>query len=405
MKTVARPHLILQILTATLFRLVLNTARRFIYPFAPLLSRELNVPLTAITSMIALNQTTGLLGLAAGPFADRWGSRAVMRMALALLAVGMLICFLSPTYGFVLAGLVLSGLAKSIYDPAIQAYVGHQVAYKRRALAIGAIETAWAGSTLIGIPVLALIIDRFSLRWAFFGMAVFAALGFLLLAKVIPRDGGSPSDPARTVSIIAMLKQLIHKRPAAGMLGFAFWLSMGNDNLFVVFGTWLEQDFAVSLIALGFSSGVIGAAELIGESMTALLADRIGLKRSLVIGLTLTALSYAVLPLIGTCLATALTGLFFLFLSFEFTIVCSFSLSTELLPTARATMMAGILAAAGLGRMVGAMTGGPLWLLTGLWGVALASVTATLMALLCLAWGLRDAIHPAAKNQSNRSQT
>jgi predicted MFS family arabinose efflux permease len=212
-----------------------------------------------------------------------------------------------------------------------------------------------------------------------------------LLGKVIPRDGGSSTDPARKVSIIATLKQLIRKRPAAGMLGFAFWLSMGNDNLFVVFGAWLEQDFNVSLIALGFSSSVIGAAELMGESMTALCADRIGLKRSLVIGLILTALSYAVLPLIGTCLAAALSGLFFLFLSFEFTIVCSFSLSTELLPTARATMMAGVLAAAGLGRMVGAMTGGPLWLLTGLWGVALASVTATLMALLCLVWGLRNA--------------
>ena len=36
-------------------RLILNTARRFVYPFAPVLSRELGVPLTAITSLIAVN--------------------------------------------------------------------------------------------------------------------------------------------------------------------------------------------------------------------------------------------------------------------------------------------------------------------------------------------------------------
>ena len=46
---------------ATLYRLVLNTARRFAYPFAPVLSRGLGVPLTAVTSLIAVNQATGVV--------------------------------------------------------------------------------------------------------------------------------------------------------------------------------------------------------------------------------------------------------------------------------------------------------------------------------------------------------
>lgn len=389
MNDLKRPPLIWQIVTATFFRLVLNTARRFVYPFAPQLSRDLNVPLTAVTSMVALNQTTGLLGLAAGPLADRYGSRAVMRLGMALIAAGMLICALAPLYGFVFAGLLLAGFAKSVYDPAVQAYVGHRVPFERRAMAIGAIETAWAGSTLIGIPTMALIINRFGLRWSFLGMAIVGSVGFFVLAKTIPDDNVQVSGQTQSTGILSTIRQLIRKRPAAGMLGFAFWLCMGNDTLFVVFGAWLEHDFGVSLLALGFSSSVIGAAELTGESITALWGDKIGLKRSLIIGLILTAICYAVLPLIGTSLPAALIGLFFIFLTFEFTIVCSFSLSTELLPSARATMMAGVLAAAGLGRMAGAMTGGPLWLATGLWGVTSASVLATAMALICLLWGLQ----------------
>ena len=70
--------LIIKVAVVTVCRLVLNTARRFAYPFAPVLSRSLGVPLTAITSLIAVNQATGILGMFFGPVADRFGYRLVM---------------------------------------------------------------------------------------------------------------------------------------------------------------------------------------------------------------------------------------------------------------------------------------------------------------------------------------
>ena len=53
-------------------------------------------------------------------------------------------------------------------------------------------------------------------------------------------------------------------------------------------------------------------------------------------------------------------------------------------------MMAGVLAAAGMGRMIGALTGGLLWLEVGLWGVTLVSLLTTLLALISLLWGIRS---------------
>jgi len=384
-----QPRLIGQIITIAIFRLVLNTARRFIYPFAPALGRELHVPLTAVTTLIALNQTTGLLGLAAGPLADRWGNRNMMRAGLGLLAAGMLLCTIAPVYGFVLTGLSLAALGKTVFDPAVLSFIGHRVPFARRGMAIGAIETAWAGSTFIGIPVIAVIIDQFGLRWSFLAMAIFGAAGYILLARMIPRDAVTRMDDDQAVGILAALGQLIRVRPAAGMMGFAFWMSMANDNLFVVYGAWLERDFGVGLLALGLSTSVIGAAELTGESCTAVWSDRIGVKRAVAIGLFLAISSYAALPLISGSLKAALAGLFLIFLFFEFTIVSSFSLSTELLPNSRATMMAGFYAAAALGRIVGALTGTPLWLSGGLAAVAVTSAIATTLALLCYWWGVR----------------
>jgi DHA1 family inner membrane transport protein len=118
-----------------------------------------------------------------------------------------------------------------------------------------------------------------------------------------------------------------------------------NDNLFVVFGVWLEHVFGLSIVGIGMGASLIGAAELIGEALTASYADKLGLQRSVLLGLVFSALSYVLLPLIARSLLPALAGLFALFLIFSFTIVFSLSLSTELLPGSRATMMASFYAA------------------------------------------------------------
>jgi MFS family permease len=106
---------------AAFCRLVFNTARRFAYPFAPVLSRSLGVPLTAVTSMIAVNQATAMLGLFFGPLADRMGYRLMMLSGLALLVGGMFAAGFFPFFTMVLIAFFLAGLGKSIFDPAVQA--------------------------------------------------------------------------------------------------------------------------------------------------------------------------------------------------------------------------------------------------------------------------------------------
>lgn len=382
------PRLMWQLMVATLCRIALNTARRFVYPFAPALSRDLQVPLTAVTSLIAVNQAASLAGLFVGPLADQWGHRKMMRLGLLLLFIGMLICWIAPIYGIVFIGLLLAGAGKTAYDPALQAFIGHKVAFKKRGTAIGAVETAWAGSTLIGIPAIALIIEGYGVRWSFFAMAVMGAMGWFALGLAIPGNESEEAGTDRTLSMGASLLQLIHIRPAAGMLGFGFLISMASDNLFVVYGAWLEKEFGMGIVALGFSSAIIGSAELTGESLTAFISDRIGLKRFIGVCACMTAGCYLALPFIGTSLTFGLIGLFLIFLFFEATIVGSFSLCTELMPLSRATMMAGYLAAAGLGRMAGAFSGGPLWLSGGLTLVMLVSASLMILALAFLMWGL-----------------
>lgn len=379
-----------QIIFITLFKLLLNIGRRFVYPFAPALSRGLDVPLTAVTSIIATAQISSLLGLFSGPLSDRFGYRFMMQAGLALLAVGMITCGVLPFYPAVFVGLVLASFGKILFDPAIQAFIGREVPYSTRARAIGITEISWSGSTLVGIPLLGLVIEYAGLQSSYLLLGILALFGWYGIGKVLKGEGeGKGGRTREKKATIPMLTELVKCKPAAGMMAFGFWISLANDCLFVTYGAWFEHDFHIGLVSLGFSTVAIGIAELSGESCTALFADRFGLRKSLISGLLFATLGYLLLPVVGDSLSLAMLGMFLIFFAFEFTIVTSFSLCTELMPQSRATMMAGFYAAAGLGRMGGVLLGGVLWKNWGIFGVAWVSAVFTLFGLFSVFWGLK----------------
>jgi DHA1 family inner membrane transport protein len=349
----------------------------------------LGVPLAAITSLIAVNQVTGVLSPVFGPLGDRWGYRLMMLAGLTMLTGGMLAGGLLPTYSVVLLALVLAGLGKSVFDPALQAYVGERVPYQRRGLAIGMIEFAWAGSALVGLPLVGLLIEHVGWQSPFFVLGGLGLLSLVALAILIPDDGHRQRGSDGPPSFHEAWQQLSRERAALGALGFGLLVSAANDNLFVVYGLWLESTFGLSVAVLGAATTVIGVAEFLGEGLTASVADRLELKRAIVAGLVLSALSYILLPLMGRTLSSALIGLFITFLTFEFTIVTAFSLFTEILPSARATMMSSNVAAISIGRVIGTLVGGPVWLAGGMLATGFVSAAVSGLALVVLLWGLR----------------
>ena len=385
----SRLQLILKIVVVVICRLVLSTARRFVYPFAPVLSRGLGVPLTSITSLIAVNWATSLLGIFFGPLADRFGYRNMMVFGLVTLAVGMFAGGAFPLYGVILITLFLAGLGKIVFDPAVQAYVSERVPYYRRATAIGLLEISWAGSTLLGIPLIALLIDKLGWRSPFFAMGAIGFAGIIALIVLFPPDEQSISKPRRSLSVKKVVPIIVQDKASLGALAYVFFFSAAIDNLFVFYGAWLEKAFNVGIVALGMATSIIGVAELVGEILVATISDRFGLKRVIVIGVTICIFTYGLLPFAGQSLLPALAGLFIHFLIFEFTIISSVALCTELQPEMRATVIACFFAAAGLGRILGALIGGPIWLAGGMVATGLVSAGITALALISLCWGLR----------------
>ncbi|MEH0020285.1 MAG: MFS transporter [Desulfobacter sp.] len=377
---------------ATFTKLMMNVARRMVYPFAPAFARGLDVNLAAITSVIALNQATAVLGPAGASFADRYGYKPVMLAALVMLAVGTFAAGMIPLYPMLVICLFLAGFAKSIFDPSLQALIGDLVPFAHRGKVIGMTEIAWAGSTLIGIPLAGMVIERFSWQTPFYIIGTLSLVCFFLLLKFMP--GKTEMETPRVTAarpagqgILSDWKTIVKNRQVLGILGFSFFMSLANDNLFVVYGAWLEDSYGLSLAAIGFSTIVIGMAEMLAEGSTALFSDRIGLRRGVIIGTSLSACAYLLLPVLDIGPGFVMAGLFMLFFFFEFTIVTSMSLGTELVPGLRASTMSAYYAIGGIGRVAGAFTGGMVWSGYGLAGITLVSATCTLLALFAILAG------------------
>ncbi|NDJ76036.1 MAG: MFS transporter [Chloroflexi bacterium] len=362
-------------------RTISNTVHRMVYPFLPRMARGLGVDLEAITLAITARSALGLGGPLFGALADTRGRKAALLTALLILAAAMLLVTVWPTYPALFIALLLAVCAKLIYDPAVLAYIGDRVHYTRRGFAIALNELSWSAAFLIGMPLLGWLIARTG-RWyaPFPVLGGLALLSAVLVWRVLP---GNDTQDIERPSLIQGARIVLRHRPAVAGLLMGTLISLGNETIFIVYGAWMEDSFGLKVAALGAASVVIGVAELAGEGLVAGLVDRLGKRRAVMLGIGLNALASILLPVLGFGVGSALVGLFLFFLTFEFALVSTLPIMTELAPGARATMMAGTAAAHSAGRMLGALLG-PLLFTGGLLINGLAAALFNLGALALL---------------------
>lgn len=369
-----------RLLIFTFSRAVLNTGFRLVYPFITTIARALAVDVEMIALAVTARSALGLSGPLLGNLGDSIGRKRTMLLGLLLFTLGFSLIFVLPSYASLVMALLLGGVGKVIFDPAMQAYLGDQVAYGRRSTAIAVTEFGWSGASLLGLPLIGWLIAQQGWLSPFPTLALMMFFCIILLWRVLP-------DDAKTLRVRPTLRSAwysILRHPAAiAALTIALLISMGNESVNIVYGLWLEGSFALQVIALGIASSVIGFAELSGEGLVATFTDRLGKKLAVSIGLFLTTVACIVLPLVGRSLIGGLFGLFLFYLAFEFTFVSLIPLVTELVPTARATLMAGNLAAAAGGRALGAIAGPGLFNL-GIWANAAFGASLTLIGVLVL---------------------
>jgi predicted MFS family arabinose efflux permease len=376
----------LQLIAFSITRMLINTGFRMIYPFLPTIARGLGVDVRSIALAITARSTLGIAAPFVGSLGDSVGRKRSMLLGLLTFSLGYIIVILWPTYASLFAALILGALGKIIFDPSMQAYLGDRTTYGQRGRAIAITELGWSGASLVGLPLVGWLIARSN--WA----APFPLLGFFVLGMVFWLTRLLPEDerPQRDRPTFLTTAANIVKHPSAlAALSIALLISVSNESVNIIYGVWLEGSFGLKVAALGAASAVIGLAELGGEGLVAVITDRLGKRRAVISGTLAIAATCLLLPQLAKNTAGALVGLFLFFLSFEFTFVSLIPMMTELVPSARATLLASNLAASALGRGLGAFIGPSLYDF-GLLANAVFAAGVAILALAVIILGVKE---------------
>ncbi len=369
-----------QAIVFALVRTVLTTNIRMVYPFLSVFGRGLGVSLTEISLALTARSLLGTITPLLSPVADRHGRKSGILVGMAMFVGGNLIMVWLHGFVAVVFSLSITFLGMLLVVISMQSYLSDQVPYERRGALIALTEMGWSLGFIVGVPLVGALIARYGWRSPFPVLAGCGVLSYIVISRIMPSTPRKKHVPG---SHWCSLQCVFTSRSALAALGLGLAFTIANELVNLMFGVWLEDSFRLNILALGAASAVIGFSELAGESLTAGLVDRLGKERSIRLGLIVNSAFAVLLPWIGQSQVGALVGLFLFYLSFEFTIVSSLPLISEVLPSHRATLMGVNIAVFSFGRALGALIAPQLYRI-GFNANAVAAVAFNLIAMLAL---------------------
>jgi predicted MFS family arabinose efflux permease len=357
-----------------------NWSLRFVYSFLPAIATGVGVSEQTIGVVAGLRELAGVTGPWLARLVDRGPRRTGLAIALGVTASASITMVIGGIAGFAL-GMVAAGVAKVAYDVAANAWIGDHVAFERRGKVTGLFETSWAAAFLIGVPLSGVLIDRLSWRAPFLvigGLGLFVAL--VIPGIVAPDHPAAPPPGSRH-----------HLRPAALWFYFAVFLqSLGPHLVFASYGVWFKEDLDLGVEAVGAATVAFGLTELLASSSSAAFTDRLGKRRSMLLGLVFLVPALLALGAVGSSDALAIAVLAGAFLCFEFSLVSGIPLASEIDPDARARSVGTAYASMTVARAIGAAGGVALFSAHGIaWTGAFGAIITT-AAIAVLAFGVEE---------------
>jgi DHA1 family inner membrane transport protein len=356
----------------------------------PSISRLMNVPISTVTFLVSVWAFTGLLSPFFGPPSDRYGHGLFVLIGLSGFTIGNLLCAIAPNFSFLLMFQVLVGLGYAIYNFSASAVVGDVFSYELRARAVGIVRIAVSVTALIGVPLAAAIAGWVTARGSFGTVGVLCLIVLVFARKSIPRSPHQvttiQSDQAKTGFLVSLKDVVQNQSAMIGLLLYVVW-PMIPTGVFIYLAAWLEQSFALTEMQIGLAFSLAGVGGLIGNALTAMLTDRIGKKRSSLLGMLTLSIAMILLPRSGI-LSLALVCFVIFVTALEFISASFGTLMTELTPTSRGTLLSMVSLANGVGTGAAPIVMRLLWerggyqlvtIVLGMIGLVLTVVIAVLM--------------------------
>ena len=236
-----------------------------------------------------------------GGISDRYGRRPILLVMLFLLGIDYIIMALAPDLWWLFAGRLLSGIMGASWTAA-NSCVADIAKPEERGKYFGILGGAGASGFIFG-PALGGLLGEISVRLPFItaaGLAIVGSvIGYFILRETLPQDRRRSFDWSRA-NPLGTLIQMAKTPVVMGFIGVIFLMQFASQSTFSVWAYFNRFQWGWSEMELGLSVAFYGLLLAVVQGvLTGKVIERIGAKRTSVLGLIIGMPSFALFAFAG----------------------------------------------------------------------------------------------------------
>jgi predicted MFS family arabinose efflux permease len=394
-------------------------------PLLPTIAADLHLEIGQLGQIpAAIGLGASLIGLIAGPLADRYGKRRTLLSGVLALVAASAGLALVPGLAALALVVILAAVGRATVYPLALAIASGEYEGDAQRRAMSRITLGLGAAPILGVPLVTTVAAALDWRAAWLTLALVTGLTYMWLWRVFRRRsssvgrinsmdaalGAGKQDRERRTSarhtpgpaLLSAYGAVIGHRPSLALLGGTFMMGAGGWTIWTYLGAFVIERHGFTTQSAGWAWIIVGLGLLAGTFLAGGRLGRRPLDR-LFAGAAIGAgvclgLSF-VLPLSGW-LAVGLVGLGTLL--HGMTQVVTAVLLPNGAPTGRAAMMTFRGAASSLGAAAGAAAGGLLLGSVGFAALGASAIACCSVAAALAWWGRSRPVASVAEQATER---
>ncbi|MFF2154686.1 MFS transporter [Paenibacillus chitinolyticus] len=256
------------------------------------ISASLDISLVAAGQLITVFSLVYGLGT---PFlvawTARWERRKLLIYSLGLFVVANVLTFILPGFAAFVGARVLMALGAGVVVVTALTVAAKIAPSGKQASAIATVITGFTASLIVGVPLGRLVAASYDWKTIFAGIGALGLLAMFILSVTIPKTEGDAPVPLRKQ--MALLKQ---PNILLALTVSFFWLG-GYSIAYTYISPYLLTITGMNEKMLGAALLAFGIASLAGSKFGGYSADKWGVYRTLMSGMTLHVITLLLLTL------------------------------------------------------------------------------------------------------------
>jgi predicted MFS family arabinose efflux permease len=242
--------------------------------------------------------SAAISGIAAAGFADRFDRKRLLLFFYGGFILGTVLCAVAPTYHFLLAARVVTGLFGGVIGSVVLAIAADLFPLEMRGRVMGFVQTAFAGAQVLGLPAGIYFASLWNWHSPFIAIIVVAVPASLVIAVYMKPVVGHLKAKQEHSAWRHLVRTLFEPKYIPAFVAIMA-LTTGGYMIMPFLSTFIVNNIGIPLRNLPTIYLVTGLCTVVAGPLVGKASDRFGKLRTFLFGTVVTVIMIAIYTNLG----------------------------------------------------------------------------------------------------------